>query len=146
MATSSDRGDPARDELREQSVGELLGRLAQETSTLVRQELQLARAEMTAKGRRLGPGIGMVGAAGVVGLLALGALTAFFILALDGVMPNWLAALIVALVYAAIAGALYYTGREKVDDATPLKPEQTVETVKEDVEWAKSQVGSDRRT
>ena len=145
MATSSDRGDPARDELREQSVGELLGRLAQETSTLVRQELQLARAEMTAKGRRLGPGIGMVGAAGVVGLLALGALTAFFILALDGMMPNWLAALIVALVYAAIAGVLALTGKQKVKQATPPAPEQTVETVKEDVQWAKSQVRSGKR-
>jgi hypothetical protein len=153
--------------LREQSMGDLLKQLSEETKTLVRQELELARseatrageavvtlarqelqlakAEMAEKGRRAGPGFGMVGAAGVVALLAAGALTAFFILALDGAVPNWLAALIVALAYAAIAGALYYAGKQRVQEAGPLVPEQTIETVKEDVEWAKTQIGSDKR-
>ena len=126
-----------RDELRDRPVGELLKQLASETTTLVRQEIDLAKAEIGEKGRKAGAGVGMWGAAGVVGLLALGALTAFFILALDGLMPNWLAALIVAVVYGAIAGVLYLTGKQRVDEATPLKPEQTIETVKEDVEWAK---------
>jgi uncharacterized membrane protein YqjE len=128
-------GDP--DEMRDRPVGELLKQLASETTTLVRQELELAKAEMAEKGRKAGPGIGMWGAAGVVGLLALGALTAFFILALDGFMPNWLAALIVAAVYGAIAGALYLIGKKRVEEAGPAKPEQTIETLKEDVEWAK---------
>ena len=138
MATSTDN------ELREQSIGELLKQLAQETSTLVRQELDLAKAEMAQKGRRAGPGIGMVGAAGVVGLGALGALTAFFILALDGAMPNWLAALLVALAYAAVAGLLYLRGKGRVQDAGKPIPEQTIETLKEDVQWAKTRTGSGR--
>ena len=125
------------DELRDRPVGELLKQLATETTTLVRQELELAKAELTEKGRKAGPGFGMWGAAGVLGLLALGALTAFFILALDGFMPNWLAALVVAAVYGAIAAVLYLTGKQRVEEATPVVPEQTIETLKEDVEWAK---------
>ncbi len=113
--------------------------------TLARQELQLAKAEMAEKGRKAGPGFGMVGAAGLVALLAAGALTAFIILALDGAVANWLAALIVALAYAAIAAALYFLGKQRVQEAGPLVPEQTIETVKEDVEWAKTQIGSEKR-
>ena len=127
------------EELRERPVGELMKELAQETSTLVRQELDLAKAEMTQKGKRAGVGVGIVGAAGVVALLALGALTAFFILALDGALANWLAALVVALAYGAIAAGLYFAGKEKVQEAGSPVPEQTVETLKEDVEWAKNQ-------
>jgi len=137
--------DGMSEDLRDRPIGELMKQLAQETSTLVRQEMQLARAEMTQKGKKAGVGIGILGAAGVVALLALGALTAFFILALDGAMPNWLAALIVALVYAAIAGALAYVGRERVEEAGTPVPEQTVDTVKEDVEWAKTQMRSGER-
>jgi hypothetical protein len=125
-------------DLRERPIGELMRELATETTTLVRQELELAKAEVREKGRKAGPGFGMVGAAGAVGLLALGALTAFFILALDGALPNWAAALIVAAVYGAIAAVLYFQGREKVKEAGPPVPEKTVETVKEDVEWAKN--------
>jgi len=133
------------DELRDRPVGELLKQLANETTTLVRQEIELAKAEFAEKGRKAGPGFGMWGAAGVVGLLALGALTAFFILALDGVMPNWLAALIVAAVYGAIAGVLYMTGKERISEAGPAKPEKTIETLKEDVEWAKHPTRSGTR-
>ena len=132
------------EDLRDRPIGELMKQLAEETTTLVRQELDLAKAEMREKGKRAAPGFGMWGAAGVLALLALGALTAFFILALDGAMPNWLAALIVALVYGAIAAGLYFMGREKVEEAGPPKPEQTVESVKEDVEWAKTQAKSGR--
>lgn len=144
-STTGNASTRTQDDLRDQPVGELMKKLANETSTLVRQELALARAEMTEKGRRAGPGIGMVGAAGVVGLLAGGAFTAFLILALDGVMPNWLAALLVAAAYAVIAGVLYVMGKERVQEATPLKPEQTAESVKEDVEWAKTQAASGRK-
>jgi tetrahydromethanopterin S-methyltransferase subunit C len=70
-------------------------------------------------------------------LLALGSLTAFLILALDGAIPNWLAALIVGLVYAAIAGVLYVRGKHRVEEAGSPVPEKTIETVKEDVQWAK---------
>ena len=102
----------------------------------MRQEIDLAKTELAEKGRKAGPGFGMWGAAGVAGLLALGSLTAFFILALDGVMPNWLAALIVAAAYGVIAAVLYMTGKQRVE-AGPAKPEKTIETLKEDVEWAK---------
>jgi uncharacterized membrane protein YqjE len=134
VATSS---DPQSAELRERSVGERHKQLANETTTLMRQELDLAKAEMREKAGKAGPGFGMWGAAGAMALLALGSLTAFLILALDGAMPNWLAALIVALVYAAIAGLLYLRGKQKVDEAGSPVPEQTIETLKEDVQWAK---------
>jgi uncharacterized membrane protein YqjE len=134
VATSS---NPQSAELHERSVGELLKQLANETSTLMRQELELAKAELREKAGKAGPGFGMWGAAGGMALLALGSLTAFLILALDGAMPNWLAALIVALVYAAIAGLLYLRGKRKVDEAGSPVPEQTIETLKEDVQWAK---------
>jgi hypothetical protein len=130
VATSSE-------DLRERPVGELLKQLANETATLVRRELDLAKAEMREKAGKAGPGFGMWGAAGVTALLALGSLTAFLILALDGAMPNWLAALIVGLVWAAIAGLLYVRGKQRVEEAGSPVPEQTIESVKEDVQWAK---------
>jgi uncharacterized membrane protein YqjE len=125
------------DELRDRPIGELLQQLASETTTLVRQELDLAKAEMREKAGKAGPGFGMWGAAGATGLLSLGSLTAFLILALDGAMPNWLAALIVALVWAAVAGVLYLRGKRRVEEAGSPVPEKTIETVKEDVQWAK---------
>jgi Putative Actinobacterial Holin-X, holin superfamily III len=124
-------------ELRERAMGDLLKQLAQETSTLVRQEVELAKAEVSEKGRQAGKGAGMFGAAGILGLLALGALTAAAILALDLVVAGWLAALIVATVEGATAGLLALAGKARVQEATPPAP-QTVETVKEDIEWAKT--------
>jgi uncharacterized membrane protein YqjE len=134
-----------QEELHEQPIGELLKQLATETTTLVRQELDLAKAEMREKAGKAGPGFGMIGAAGGVALLALGALTAFFVLALDGAVPNWLAALIVAIAYGAVATVLYMRGKERVDDAGSPAPRQTIETVKEDVEWAKHPTASAKR-
>jgi hypothetical protein len=140
---STDTGQ--REQLREQPIAELLKELASETTTLVKQELELAKAEMREKGRKAGPGFGLIGAAGGVALLAAGALTAFLVLALDGVMPNWLAALIVAVVYGLIAVLLYLQGKGKVDDVGSPAPRQTIETVKEDVEWAKHPTRSARK-
>jgi hypothetical protein len=134
-----------QDELRERPVGELLHQLADETTTLVRQELELAKAEMTEKGKKAGMGVGMWGAAGVVGLLALGAFTAALILALDGAMPNWAAALLVTAVYAVIAGVLYLRGKERVDAVGTPVPEEAIDNIKEDVEWAKTRAKSGRR-
>jgi uncharacterized membrane protein YqjE len=167
MASPNSTDELRQTQLRDQSTGDLVKQLASETATLVkqelefaraeasrigeavvtlaRQELDLAKAEMAEKGRKAGPGFGMIGAAGAAALLAAGALTAFLILALDGVMPNWLAALLVALAWGVVAAALYYAGKGRVEDAGPLVPEQTVETLKEDVEWAKTQIGSDSR-
>ena len=132
------------EDLRDRSLGELLKQLSEQTTRLVHQELELAKAEITQKGKQAGMGAGLFGGAGALGLAALGALTACFILALNEIMPAWLAALIVAVIYGAIAAFLALRGRDKVKQATPLVPEQTVETVKEDVEWAKTQMRSDR--
>jgi uncharacterized membrane protein YqjE len=132
-------------ELRQHSTGELVKQLSEQTTTLVRKEIELAKAELTAKGKVAGEGAGMFGAAGVVGLLALGALTAMIIALLDKAMDFWIAALIVAVVYGAIAAVLALSGRDRVKKGMPPAPEQTVETVKEDVQWAKSQAKSARR-
>ncbi|MEA2431148.1 MAG: hypothetical protein QOI19_1621 [Thermoleophilaceae bacterium] len=137
--------DGNHNDLRERPIGDLLKQLSQETTTLVKQELDLAKAEVTQKGQQAGKGVGMFGGAGVMGFLALGALTAFFIMLLDGAVPNWAAALIVAAVYAVIAGVLALQGRNKVKEATPPVPEQAVESVKEDVQWAKTRTQSARR-
>jgi hypothetical protein len=118
-------------------------RVGEGVLTLARQELQLAKAEMSEKGRKAGAGAGLMGVAGGLALLAGGALTAFLILALDGVMPNWLAALLVGAAYAVAAAVLFSVGKRRVEEAGPLVPEQTVDSVKEDVQWAKTQIGSD---
>jgi len=135
---------PGSDDLRDRSMGELLKQLSQETTQLVHQELELAKAELAQKGKQAGMGAGMFGGAGAIGLAALGALTACFILALDTIMPAWLAALLVAVVYGVIAFVLVKQGQARIKRATPPVPTQTVETVKEDVEWAKTQMRSDR--
>src|SRR5919197_2257722 len=98
----------------EPSVGELVKQLSEQTSRLARQEVELAKAELTAKGKRAGLGAGMFGGAGVFGLYALGALTAAIILALATAIAGWLAALIVAVLYGAVAGVLALTGKSKV--------------------------------
>jgi hypothetical protein len=129
-------------EQRDRPTGELLKELANETTTLVRQEIDLMKAELAEKAKPAGIGAGMFGGAGLFGLGAFLALTGFFVALLDGAMPIWLAALVVAVVYAAIAGVLALTGRQKVKEATPVAPEQTMESVKEDVQWAKTRARS----
>jgi uncharacterized membrane protein YqjE len=136
---------PGDNELRDRSTAELLKRLSDETTTLVKQEVELAKAELQEKGKQAGVGAGMFGGAGLFGVGAFAALTACVIAALDLAMPLWLAALIVALVYAAVAGVLALTGKKKVKEATPPVPEQARESVKEDVEWAKTRARSGRR-
>lgn len=133
------------EELRSHSTGELVKQLSEQTSTLVRKEIELARAELSEKGKVAGQGAGMFGGAAVIGLLAAGALTTAVIALLDKAMALWVAALIVTVVYAAIAAVLAMAGRDRVKEGLPAAPEQTVETVKEDVQWAKSQAKSARR-
>jgi hypothetical protein len=131
-------------DLRERPTSELLKDLSQQTGTLVRQEVDLAKAELTQKGKQLGAGAGLLIGAAVVALLALGALTACLIAALAGALATWLAALTVAVAYAAIAGVLALVGRGRIQKAAPPAPEQTIETVKEDVQWAKTRARSGR--
>jgi uncharacterized membrane protein YqjE len=128
-----------------ESTGELLKRFSEDATTLIRKEVELAKAELAEKGRQAGKGAAMFGGAGLFGVTAFGALTAFLILVLAEAMDAWLAALIVAAVYGAIAAVLALQGKQKVEEAAPPQPEQTVETLKEDVEWAKRQPESVRR-
>jgi hypothetical protein len=128
------------EELRGQSIGDLLKQLSEQTATLVRQELDLAKAEMQQKGKRAGVGLGLIGVGGVIALAAVGAFTATLIMLLAEWMDGWLAGLIVTIAYAAVAAYLALQGKEKVSEASPPVPQQTVETVKEDVRWAKSQM------
>jgi MFS family permease len=130
---------------RERPIGELVKDLTEQTSRLVRQEIKLAQAELSVKGKQAGKGAGLLAGAAVVGLLAGGALTAFLIALLDEWMPTWLAALIVTVLWAVVAAVLAKAGQNKLKEAGPPVPEQTVETLKEDVEWAKTQTGSARR-
>jgi uncharacterized membrane protein YqjE len=127
----------ATDDPRDRGIGELVKDLASQTSTLVRQEIQLAQAEVTEKGKLAGKGAGMLAGAGVTALLGLGALTAFVIVVLDSFMALWLAALIVTIVWLVIAAVLAMSGKKALQAATPPVP-QTIETVKEDIEWAKT--------
>lgn len=126
-------------------MGELMKQLSGDLSSLVRHEFKLAQAEMAEKGKKAGVGIGMLGGAGVIGLLALGALTACLIAALSTGMKVWIAALIVTVVYAAVAGVLALNGKDRVADATPPVPEQAIQTVKEDAQWAKTRLSSEER-
>jgi len=108
-------------------------------------KLQLARAEMAEKGRVAAPGLGMIGGAGLVGLMAAGSLTACVILALAIVLPEWVSALIVGGVLSAAAYLLVKRGKEQVGQAGTPIPEQTLETMKEDLEWAKTRATSARK-
>jgi hypothetical protein len=92
---------------------------------------------MSLKAKRIGIGAGAFGVAGLIGLFALGALTATLILALATAMEGWLAALIVTVLYAAIAGAAALLGKRKVEEGTPPVPERAIDTTKEDVEYVK---------
>jgi Putative Actinobacterial Holin-X, holin superfamily III len=132
-------------ELRERPLGEVARDLTQDLSLLVRQEVELAKAEMAQKGRVAAPGLGMIGGAGVVGLMAAGALTAFLILGLSIVLDEWLSALIVGVALAGAAYVLAKRGKERVEEAGSPVPEQTIETVKEDLEWAKTRATSARK-
>jgi hypothetical protein len=142
-ARPSDGGAEATD-ARDRGIGELVKDLASQTSTLVRQEIQLAQAEVTQKGKVAGKGAGMLAGAAVAGLLALGALTAALIALLDKAMATWVAALIVMALWAIVAAVLAKAGQKALQRATPPAP-QTVETVKEDIQWAKTQTGSAKR-
>ena len=133
-----DQRNSGQEDLRERPIGDLLKQLSEDTAKLVRKEVELARAEVTQKGKQAGIGAGMFGGAGVAGLLALGSLTACLIALLATGMEVWIAALIVTVLWAAVAGVLALLGRNRVQEATP-PVEQTVETIKEDVEWAKTQ-------
>lgn len=114
-------------------VGELVSRATQQMSRLVREEMRLAQAEMTQKGKRFGIGGGLFGAAGLLAVLGLAALVATAIAALSLVVPVWAAALIVAAALFVVAGALTLAGKREIALAAPPAPEQAVAGLKADV-------------
>jgi hypothetical protein len=130
-------------------MGELFGRLSGDMMLLVRQELELFRVEMTEKmretGTRVAGGATMFSMAAVCGFLALAALTTTVILLLALVLPAWVGALIVACLYGIAAAFMALSGKHQLQDVTPPVPKQTIETVKEDVEWAKTRANSVKR-
>ncbi len=116
----------------DQSIGQLVGQISQDSSQLVRDEFRLAKAELSASAKKIGIGVGAFAAAAVLALFGLGALVATAILALALVLPGWLAALIVAVVILVIAGIAALVGKGKVS-AGAAAPQQSVQSVKEDV-------------
>ncbi|MDF9715305.1 phage holin family protein [Nocardioides sp. ChNu-153] len=135
---SSVRGD--------ESTGELISRLSTQTSELVRGEIKLAQAEIARKVRYAGFGAAGFGAAALIGFFGLGTLIATIIIALDLVVPLWLAGLIVTLALLLLAGVLALVGKKQVAHATPAVPERTVENVKEDVRTVKEARQHDHTT
>jgi hypothetical protein len=126
-------------------LAELMRDLSQQSTELIRQEIELAKAELRAKGKSAGVGAGMFGAAGLIALFGVGALTACLVLALATAVDAWLAALIVAVVYLAAAGVAALVGKGKVQEATPPAPEQAIASTKEDVRWTKQRAQAARK-
>ncbi len=128
------------DDLSTASTGELVQRLSTQLSELIRRELDLARAELSAKGKRAGTGAGLAGAGGVVALYGVGALIAAAIAGLAAVVPVWLSALIIGVVLLLVAGVLAIAGRGQLRQATPPVPEKAVQGVQDDVATVKGAV------
>ncbi|MDI6101459.1 phage holin family protein [Actinoplanes sp. NEAU-A12] len=132
-------GVPARP-LAEKSTAELVQRASEQLSRLVRDELTLAKAELAEKGKRAGIGAGLFGGAGVLAMYGVGAAIATGVIALDLVLPLWLAALIVTVVLFAIAGVLALLGKKQVTRAVPPEPSAAIASVKADVDEVKHAV------
>ncbi len=144
-----DRGSPAlgegqqssrrtEGESEEPSTGDLVKQLTEQTKTLVKQEMRLAQAELQEKGKKVGIGAGMFGIGGLVAFFGAATLIAALVLALATVIAPWLSALIVGVVLLAVAGGAALVGKKQIEQATPPMPEQTVETVKQDVDHVKA--------
>ena len=137
--SSSTSGQPDHQVQDDPTLGALVHDLTQQVPQLIRSELRLAQAEMTEKGKRAGFGIGMFSAAGLLGFLGLCCVITTAILALAHAVPDWLAALIVALVLLAGAGVAALVGKKEVQQATPPAPEHAIEGVKEDIAVVKGE-------
>src|SRR3954451_23340225 len=118
----------------DKSLGELVQDLSTQTSTLIRQEMRLAQAELTEKGRHAGKGAGMFGGAGVVALYGVGALVAAAVLGLATVPEPWIAPAAIGFGLLLVAGILALTGKRELDEAGPPKPEQAIESVQRDID------------
>src|SRR4051794_11221614 len=136
--TQQARAGGSRDQRTEDpTLGALVHQLSEEIPELVRSEIRLAQAEITAKGKRVGIGLGMFSAAGLLAWFGLATLVATAVLALSEALPGWAAALIVAVVLLLIAGVLALVGKGKVAEGQPLKPERAISGVHQDIETVK---------
>jgi uncharacterized membrane protein YqjE len=130
---------PGASEAFDKSLGELLKQLLHDVKHLIDQEIALIKAEMNEKIMLLATVAGLFAGAAILGLFAFGVLTAAIVLVVDLWLPAWIAALIVTGAYLAIAGVLVLIARSRLKKAGGPVPEQTVETLKEEVAWAKEQ-------
>lgn len=130
-----------RNSQNDQQIGDLVKQLSEQTSTLVRKELQLAQLEMTEKGKRAGIGAGLFGGAGLVAVFGVGTLIAAIVLLLATALEPWLAALIVAVVLLAAAGIAALMGKKQVEQAVPPQPEQAIQSGKRTVDEVKGRAG-----
>jgi len=144
ITPAPDGGGTAPKANHERSLGQLTGDLMNQVAALMHDELALAKVEMAEKGKRAGLGAGLSSASGVAAFFGAGCLTACAVAALSLVMPVWAAALIVGVVYLVIAGVVFLLGRNQMRRAAPPVPEQTVESLKEDVECLKTHARSTR--
>ena len=124
----------------ERSIGDLFTELAGETSTLVRQEIDLARVELTQKASEIGKNVAWLSVGGVVGLVGVLAVTAALILLLSKFIDPWIAAVLVGGAFLIAAGVMVMSALKALKE-TDLAPRQTVETLKEDTQWLKNQIG-----
>jgi uncharacterized membrane protein YqjE len=126
--------------LHDKPTAELVKDMSDQAARLVRDEVELAKAELTAKGKQAGIGAGMFGGAGLFALYGVGALTAAAIAALSTAMATWLAALIVAVVYFVIAGIVALVGKSRLQKATPPVPQRAIESTRQDIDTTKARV------
>jgi hypothetical protein len=123
---------------RDESIGNLIGQVAGDVSTLFRQEVALAKAELKEEAVKAGKAGGMLAGAGFAGYMVVVLLSLALVFALGAAIPLGWAALIVAVVWAIIGGVLYAVGRNRMKDVDPV-PRQTVETLREDAQWVRDQ-------
>jgi putative superfamily III holin-X len=135
--TGASRATPPPAAPQDASTGELISRLTEQISTLVRDEARLAQAEVTQKAKRLGIGAGLFGGAGLVAFFGLAVLISAIVLALAEFLPAWLAALIVAVVLFAVAGVLALLGKKDVQQGSPPVPTQAIASTKADIATVK---------
>jgi uncharacterized membrane protein YqjE len=131
--------EPAPPRVEDQrSVGDIVGDVAQDLSTLVKQEMELARTELKQEATKAGKGAGLLGGAGVAALLLLTFLSLTITFLLDNWMPLEVAALIVTVLWAVVAAVLAARGRKELKRSNPQLP-KTQQTLKEDAAWARAQ-------
>ncbi len=126
------------------ATGDLVSRASEQLSTLVRDEIRLAQAELAQKGRRAGLGIGLFGGAGAVAWFGVGTFVAAAVLGLAVVVSPWLSAVIVGAVLLAIAGILALIGKREVARATPIAPQESLDSVRHDVDAVKKGLHRER--